>query len=217
MSPRRVVSLALERGIDVIAVCDHNSAENAVAVARAAAGTRLAVIHGMEITSREEVHVLGLFPDESAAEQAQDWIYRHLEGENDPSRFGAQIVMNEDDEVVCLNQRLLIGATDLGLGEIVREVHRLGGLAVASHADRPRFSIVSQLGFVPEDLPLDAIEVCAVVPAGVPAGMTVIRSSDAHRPEEIGKRHSRFVMERVAFEEIGLALRGAEGRRVLVE
>ena len=217
MSPRRVVSLALERGLDVIAVCDHNSAENAAAVARAAAGTRLAVVCGMEITSREEVHVLGLYGDERALDEAQSWVYGHLVGENDPIRFGEQIVMDENDDVIGRNERLLIGATDLGLEEIVREIHRMGGLAVASHVDRPRFSIVSQLGFVPPGLSLDAVEVWSRLPSGIPAGMTVIRSSDAHRPEEIGKRHSRFVMETAAFEEIGLALRGAEGRRVIVD
>jgi len=215
MSPPAVVRWGRKRGLHVIAVCDHNSAENVEAAIRAAEGAGLAVIGGMEITSREEVHVLGLFKDDRALQSAQEVVYENLRGENVPETFGEQLVMNERGEVVRHNSRLLIGATALSLEEVVQTVHRLGGLAIAAHVDRPRFSLISQLGFVPAGLGLDGVEVCSDEPPAVPEDLAVIRSSDAHRPEEIGCRYTRFLVERPTASEIGMALHRMDGRRVL--
>lgn len=141
----------------MIAICDHNSAENVQAVIRAAEKVGLAVIGGMEITSREEVHVLGLFQEDLLLNAVQDVIYDNLQGENDPGIFGEQLVMDGQDRVIRRNRRLLIGATNLSLDEVVRIIHEFNGLAIASHVDRPSFSVLSQLGFIPEDLQLDGV------------------------------------------------------------
>lgn len=228
MTPPALVSVAREKGLDVIAVCDHNSAENAGATARAARDTGLAVLGGMEICTREEAHIVAIFADDAALGAAQEAVYQNLGGENDPEAFGEQLVMNERGEAVGHNTRLLIGATTLSVKEVVGTIHRLGGLAIAAHVDRPRFSIISQLGFVPPGLELDAAEVCFDVAATVsvpeaaqagrlrlPEGLPVVRSSDAHRPEEIGARSTCFLVEGPTASEIGMALRGVEGRRVL--
>lgn len=215
MCPSIVVRRALEEGLDVIAICDHNSAENVQAVSRAAERVGLAVIGGMEITSREEVHVLGLFDGDGPLAAAQDIVYDHLQGENDPETFGEQLVTDERDNVVGRNPRLLIGATALTLEDVVRTVHALGGVAIASHVDRPSFSVLSQLGFIPQGLRLDGVEVCSPNVPPIPEGLAVISSSDAHRPGEIGARSTRFVVARPTAREIGLALHRAEGRRAL--
>jgi len=229
MSPPAVVRTARERGLDLIAVCDHNSAENVGAATRAARDTGLAVIGGMEICTREEVHVLGIFDDGLALSSAQQAVYQNLSGENNPEVFGEQLVMNERGEVVGHNSRLLIGATGLSLKEVVGTIHSLGGLAIAAHVDRPRFSVISQLGFVPPGLELDGAEVCSDVATTVsvvdtaqagrlrlPEGLAVVRSSDAHRPEEIGSRCTRLLVEEPTACEVGKALRRIEGRRILV-
>jgi len=215
MSPSAVVRHGCAMGLDLIAVCDHNSAENVEAAGRAARETGLAVLGGMEISSREEVHVLGIFKDDSGLRSAQEVVYENLGGRNDPESFGEQLVMNERDEVVAHNDRLLIGATDLPLEEVVRTIHRFGGLAIAAHVDRPSFSVFSQLGFIPANLGLDGVEVCANKPPGVPDDLPVVRSSDAHRLEEIGSRYTRFFVEGPTPSEIGMALRGIDGRRIV--
>jgi len=214
MSPRAVVRQARERGLDLIAICDHNSAENVEAASRAAERAGLAVIGGMEITSREEVHVLGLFHEDRLLRAAQDVVYDNLPGENDPDTFGEQLVTDEEDRVVGHNRRLLIGATELTLGEVVRTIHELGGIAIASHVDRPSFSVLSQLGFIPDGLGLDAVEVCSEDVPAIPEGLAMVRSSDAHRLEEIGARRTRFLLERPTALEIGMALRRTAGRRI---
>jgi len=218
MSPSRVVKEAREQNLDVIAVCDHNSGENVAATCRAGQETGVAVIGGIEICSREEVHVLGLFPTDGSLDKVQDVVCENLPGSNDAEFFGEQLVMDEADNVVRQNQRLLIGATLLGLDEIVEMIHTFGGLAIASHVDRPSFSILSQLGFFPPGLGLDGVEVFFGRDVKeLPAGIQLVSSSDAHHPGEIGRNRTRFGIEKGTVAEIGMALKGSEGRRVLVE
>jgi PHP family Zn ribbon phosphoesterase len=222
MSPRAIVRKSLEVGLDLIALCDHNSAENAAAVIRAAGEKGLYVLPGMEISSREEVHTLAIFDRVDQALQMQALVYSCLKGTNRPEVFGDQVVANEFDEVEGFNDRLLIGAAQISLMDLVKEVHHLGGLSIASHVDRPSFSILGQLGFVPKDLELDALEVSVrtdrvsarkEIP-GV-AGYALLSFSDAHFLSDVGMASTSFLMEAPCVAEIRLALQGQEGRRVL--
>lgn len=215
MVPSAVVSAAKERGLDMIAICDHNSAENAAPFRRVGEAAGLVVIDGMEITSREEVHLLALFPDEATATAMQDEVYAHLPGENDSEFFGEQWVVDDRDQVVAENGRLLIGATELTLREIVDRVHGNGGIVIAAHVERPSYSLLGQLGFVPRDLNLDAVETCSEAIAVRDAALPIVRSSDAHRLDEIGDRCTEFLLEEGTLEEIAFALKGEGGRRIV--
>ncbi len=88
-------------------------------------------------------------------------MYANLEGLNDEDAFGLQPVVNEIGEVEGFNDRLLIGATGISLEDLVDHVHGYHGLAVAAHIDRPSFSVISQLGFVPDHVAFDALEISA--------------------------------------------------------
>ena len=222
MSPRAIVKKSREAGLDLIAVCDHNSAENAAAVLRAAGQKGLCVLPGMEISSREEVHTLAIFDRIDQALEMQDIVYGRLKGTNRPELFGDQVVANEFDEVEGFNDRLLIGAVQIFLADVVKEVHRLGGLSIASHVDRPSFSILSQLGFVPKDLELDGLEVSVhtdreSAKKEIPgiSEYALVSFSDAHFLSDVGKASTSFLMESPCVAEIRLALKGQEGRRVL--
>jgi 3',5'-nucleoside bisphosphate phosphatase len=221
MSPLRIVRESLARGLDFIAVCDHNSAENTGAVIRAGAGLGLHVLPGMEICSIEEIHTLTIFDREEEAVRMQEIVYGRLHGRNRPDIFGEQIVVNEADEVEGFNERMLIGATQLSLDEIVREAHRLGGIAIASHVDRPSYSIISQLGFIPSDLELDAVEISCrsdmeafTGDDSALRGLPVIMSSDAHAPDEIGRRCTSFFIEKPCVDELKMAFRKTFERRI---
>ena len=124
MYPRALVERCISEGLDMIAICDHNASENVSYVIRAAQGKPLAVIPGMEITSREEVHILALFDNLEGLRQVQETVYGSLEGLNDEDAFGCQAIVNEMDEVEGINERLLIGATGLSLGGILEVVRR---------------------------------------------------------------------------------------------
>jgi hypothetical protein len=221
MSPRAIVRRAHEAGLDLIAICDHNSAENAEAVVAAGRREGVAVLCGIEVTTREEVHVLGLFDRELDVETVQDDIYAHLDGQNRADVFGQQVVVNEDGETIAENERLLIGACDLALDEVIGLIISCRGCTIASHIDREAFGLIGQLGFVP-DVALDALEVSprmtvaeARAKFGLGAEYAMIRSSDAHRIEEIAKVVTVFEMASPTVQEIRLALQGLEGRKVV--
>ena len=178
----------------------------------------LNVIGGVEITSSEEVHILALLDDEENLFSLQKIIYDHLPGLNDERRFGEQVVANEDDEVLDFNTRLLIGATELSIDDIVRIIHKLNGLAIAAHIDRESFSIIGQLGFIPQGLQLDAVEVSARgnVEDFKHIVFPIITSSDAHKLDDIGSRVTGFCMEDVNLEEMKKSLLGQDGRKVII-
>jgi len=218
MTPKRIMEKARELGIDMVAVSDHNSAENLVFAAEAARTRGIAFLPAMEITSSEEAHVLAVFETPADAAAMQEKVYRGLpEGENNERLWGEQVIVNAEDEVMGFNTRLLIGSTGLTLKKIVDEVHALGGLAIASHIDREAFSVLSQLGFVPDDVSFDAFEIVnrEKRPGGLPRGVPFLCSSDAHRLEDIGKRTTRFLLESACFAELKMALKGQNGRKCL--
>lgn len=224
MSPRAIVKRALQIGLDSIAVCDHNSCENVAALQSAARNTDLVALAGIEVTSQEEVHVLGLFDREEEARKLQEVVYANLPGENDEETFGHQVVVNEEEEVVCFNKKLLIGATTLSLEKIVDLIHSLNGLAVASHVDREAFSVMGQLGFIPPEVDLDALEFSPRVTREEvtkrfpqTGDYPLITSSDAHHLDDIGRSSTTFLIETVTVKEMKLAFEARDGRKVICE
>ncbi|MBN1477883.1 PHP domain-containing protein [Candidatus Sumerlaeota bacterium] len=224
MTPRAIVLGAAERGIDIIGICDHNAAGNAPAAIRAAATSPVTVIAGIEVTTREEVHVVGLFETAEDALDMQVFVQSHLDGENDAEIFGPQELVDETDQRVGECKELLIGATDLSLRDVVDAIHARGGCAIAAHVDRERFGLIGQLGFIPPDLDLDGLEHStrvgraeAVARFGDNGRWSLVCSSDAHRLEEIGTGTSLLSIETPTAGEIRLALRREGGRAVVEE
>ncbi len=222
MTPRDIVEKAASLGINIIAVCDHNSAENVSVTRELGRKKGIYVVAGIEINSSEEVHLLGLFSDLNDAFKMQGVIYDNLQpGENDEDAFGMQIVVNEINEVLEFNKRLLIGATNISVNRAVDFIHEFNGLAVASHIDRDGYGIIGRLGFIPGDLKLDAIEISsrtspeeARIRFGSYRYLPWISSSDAHSIEDIGRRTTSLFMNHSTFDELRLALRGEGGRKV---
>jgi len=176
----------------------------------------------MEITSKEEIHLLALFdrPEECLA--LQEVVYHNLPGENVEEVFGCQTVVNQRDEAVGINRKMLIGATLLPLERIVSFVDSLRGVTIASHIDRQAFSILGQLGFIPEGVPLDGLEISRRTSNEEAKErfysyqrFSFVRSSDAHHLGDIGKNSTQFLLEKTTLEEVRLALHHQEGRRVV--
>jgi PHP family Zn ribbon phosphoesterase len=218
MSPRNIMKEAQRRGLHFVGICDHNSGENVRAAQKAGERERISVIGGIEVTSQEEVHVLALFDKASELQALQQVIYENLPGTNDERMYGNQVVVNEDDEVIGFNKKLLMGATGIPLYEIVELIHRLKGLAIASHIDREGFGIIGQLGFIPEDLRLDAVEFTAPLQkdrVSLTKDFPIVVSSDAHFLEEIGRKRTRFLLEEITVAELRRSFKREAGRRVI--
>ena len=199
MSPRKIIQRAGEAGMDILAICDHNSAGNAPPLIHLGKESGITVFPGMEICTREEVHILALFDKMKQARTLQEIIHATLEGVNNPEIFGYQILADKDDYVLGEEPRLLLGASSLTLNQTVDTIHNLQGLAIAAHIDRPAFGILGQLGFIPPDLALDAVEISPLTWASPERhslldkiSIPSIVSSDAHSLKQIGRGHTIF-------------------------
>jgi PHP family Zn ribbon phosphoesterase len=225
MIPPLIVRQALEREIDVIAITDHNASANVRAVQKAALGTDLTVLPGMELQTHEEVHVLCLFDTLAQLEAWQKVVDAHLPLlENTPEFLGEQFVVDETGDLIRREMRLLAASAEIPFEEAVAGVTDLGGLAIPAHVDRPLFSLIASLGFVPEGVALGALEVSlcctpAAARARFPqlAGFPLVRGSDAHCLDDLWPT-AVFSLAAPTAAEIGLALSGRDGRsyRVLL-
>jgi len=223
MSPRAVVDRARTAGLDIIAVTDHNTTENAAAVIAAARGMELAVLPGIELTTAEEVHILGLFDPGADLGPFQAAVYGNLPDIPAKKKFVKdQVLVDAEDYVTGFSPRCLFGATLFSVHDAVGLIHGHGGLAIACHVDRDSFSIISQLGFIPPGLGLDAVEISprlTIAEARQALGpfdpLPMVRFSDAHKPEEIGCAVTDIFVASPSLEEIRKALAGEDGRRVI--
>lgn len=221
MHPRALIDKCIENKLDIVAITDHNASENVIYCIRAAAGKPLRVLPGMEVSSREEVHILALFETIEALALFQEFVYARLPGENREEIFGCQAIVNENGEVEGFNPRLLIGATEWSLGEVIQAIHDRQGLAIASHINRESFSVIGQLGFIDPAMPFDALEVTGDL--GISGARrhhpdwfsrAVITSSDAHFLRDVGKGATLFHLNTPEVEELRRAFQGREGRMI---
>ncbi|NTW77664.1 MAG: hypothetical protein HGB33_07835 [Syntrophaceae bacterium] len=180
------------------------------------------ILPGMEVTTSEEVHILAIFDSLDNLARLQELVYQHLDGENDEALFGVQAIVNEIGEVEGLNDKLLIGATDLSLDKLISHIHEFEGLAIAAHIDRESFSVLSQLGFIDEKVKFDALEVTPLT--GIEkarikyqelSNYSFITSSDAHFLKDIGKARTKIILQELSVAELKMAFAGQNGRYVL--
>lgn len=196
MTPNNIVNMALIKGLDAIAVTDHNSAENCPSIAKLTSGAGILFIPGMEVETREEVHLICLFPGIREVMKFQDVIYDALPGiANRENIFGRQLVMNEYDEVTAVKSNLLLTAADISVEDVFEIADRLDGLVMPAHIDRDSYSILSNLGSIPCSLGICVVELskgcnaeCFLKDKGLEGKYAYIISSDAHNLGEILER-----------------------------
>jgi PHP family Zn ribbon phosphoesterase len=196
MSPVSIVRLALERGLQAVALTDHNSCRNSPAMAKVCAAAGLNCLHGLEACTVEEIHVLCLFDTLETALELSDYIHARLPDIPCIPKMGEQVVVNERDEVEDWEDRYLGSGANITFTDLCHLVKGGGGLFIPSHIDRPAHSLLSQLGRVP-DLPYSALEITpwynrATDPLKVVGRYPLIGNSDSHMPDQIGKRWTEY-------------------------
>jgi len=152
MTPGNIVGMAAVKGLDVIAVTDHNACGNCAAAMALGEAYGVMVIPGMELNTQEEVHVVCLFPTLEQALEFEKYVYEKLQKiPNDPAIFGRQVLMNEDDEETGEEEFLLINATDISFDKVYETVRSFGGMMIPAHVDKSANSLLANLGFIPPD------------------------------------------------------------------
>lgn len=224
MSPAGIVSSCAAQGITLLGITDHNSTRQCRIVTELAGEQGLFVLPGVELTTREEVHLLAYFGSLEEAEAFQGWIDDHLTViRNRPELFGYQVVVDRDEQVVYQEERLLIASLTTDIHETAEAVRAGGGLLVCAHVAKGKNSLFSQLGIMPKGFCPDALEVArrdhrAQVCSRFPEVSTLpfVCGSDAHYAEDIGKVTTEFTLETPGLSEIRLAFSGCGGRKVMV-
>lgn len=225
MSPANIVKTAARRGIDILGVTDHNSTRHGPLTQKLAEREGIFVLCGAEVATKEEIHCLAFFENHETLMAFQQYLDDHLPDVwNDPTRFGYQVVVDEQEMIVEEIDKLLVAAIGQSIEEVEATVHELGGLFIPAHVDRPSHGLFSQLGFLPPDLRVDAIEMFRRTPKeqflhSFPdmAQHTLVVGSDAHYLSQLGTRTTLFEMKKRSFAEIRMALHGKEGRKAYAD
>lgn len=160
MTPNNIVNMALIKGLDIIAVTDHNSAGNLKAVIEAGNRQGLLVIPGMELCTAEEIHLVCLFPVLEKALSFDKLVYENLHPiENREDIFGSQIIMDNNDKEIGREPRLLSGASTLDVENALKSVRNLNGVVIPAHVNRHSYSMLNTLGAIPCEYGFKYLEV----------------------------------------------------------
>jgi PHP family Zn ribbon phosphoesterase len=222
MTPHHIVMRAAEFGIGAVAITDHNASANALAAVKAGERYGVKVFPGMEVECLEEAHIVVLFDTLKQLNAWQQLVDGKMNGLlNNAEKFGGQFVVDDDDNFIREEKRLLLAPLRMTAAEVVREAERLGGMSIAAHIDRPSYSIVGQLGFIEPDFGFAAAEISA---AGwraskqsklqrVAGYLPFVTDSDAHNIMDFVQGPKNLItVEELTIAELKLALTNSSGR-----
>jgi hypothetical protein len=205
MSPGRIAVAARARGVEALALTDHNASLNCPAFAIACAREGIVPLFGLELCSLEEVHLLAIFATPREALKFGAAMYALLPMLPwDPAAFGDQVAVDEEENVLAMPERWLGAALESPFDELAARASAAGALVIPAHVDRGMFSVYSQLGFLPPG-PYDAVESMWTPAPSLTGGLAAVSGSDAHYIEHVGRRSFTVTVESEAFE----ALKGA--------
>lgn len=195
MTPNNIANMAYLKGLDIIAVTDHNSCQNAAAVMKCGEKNGITVIPGMEVETSEEVHMVCLFKTLEAAYEMEKIVSKNLPYiKNREDIFGRQLVMDENDEITAVKENLLICAANLSVYDVFDAVKSIGGIVFPAHIDKNSYSIISNLGTVPKELDFECAEIKdklktdEITAKHGLENLKILHNSDAHYLENISER-----------------------------
>lgn len=183
MTPNNIVNMAWLKGLDIIAVTDHNQCGNLGAIQELAKERDILLIPGMEVESREGVHLLCYFKSFENAFIMEKEMYSSLPNLPCTEFFGKQQLMDEEDKVIGNLDKLLISSTKFSIDEIYDIVKKLDGIMGYAHIYRKSNGILNVLGFLPESPKVSFIEINSKNEddSAYKRKMRIISNSDAHR------------------------------------
>lgn len=224
MLPPLIIIEAEKKGLDLIAITDHNATANIEAVQNAAYGKKITVLPGIELQTKEEVHVICLFDTLTQVYEFQKFVDMHLPNiKNRPDFFGEQLIVDENGDFIAKEERLLITSTSITFEAAYRKVNEIGGLFIPAHVNRKANGLFDILGFIPDNVPLIALEISrhlsvqqAQEKFNQLKSHSIIQNGDVHQLSDfLGT--TIFKIKNPSIFEIGLALQNLEGRSFQIE
>lgn len=214
MTPPNIANMAYIKGLDIIAITDHNSTRNAGALIRASKGLPLTVIPGVEVTTAEEIHVICLFPDLESAERAGEELEKHLPPiQNRPEYFGEQLIVDENETVTGSLPLLLPNALNISIDSLPKLIDSYGGFCYPAHIDKQSNSVLSVFGYLPDTPEFSALEVHNpeqffkdTANECYREAHFIVTSSDAHQLADISEREYFVDLEEPTFASLRKAL-----------
>lgn len=164
MTINNIFNMSYIKGLDLIAITDHNSLRQQdyleEIINHDILKNKIDYVHGVELQSNEEIHILAYFLKGTDLKQIQKWIDQHLiKIANDPNYYGNQFIFNSNDEIIGHEDNLLISSLDLDIYQIIDEIHYFGGIAILAHVMAKKYGIYEVYQDIPANLDYDGIEV----------------------------------------------------------
>jgi 3',5'-nucleoside bisphosphate phosphatase len=224
MGPRAVLSTARQKNIDLLAITDHNSAANLPAYAALASEYEIVLIPGLEVQSAEEIHTLVFFHDMKSCQAFSRELYDSLLSvKNEPDFFGDQVVIDSEENILRYEEKALINSSRWNFEQLLEKINSAGGFALPAHVDAHSYSIISQLGFIPESKDIVALGISAKCDVNdlykkFPElkDFCLIRNSDAHYLRDIGSGTTEFYLKEPTLHEIILACKKKGDRNIKI-
>ncbi|MGI6213683.1 MAG: PHP domain-containing protein [Christensenellales bacterium] len=205
LTPLSVLAMAAAKGLDAIAVCDHNSYFNVGVAIKYGEALDVIVIPGMELQTAEDIHILCYFPTLPMLIDFYDTL-QFFRMENDEEIFGKQLIIDEDDLPSGKVDALLSTSCTEGIYPLCRRVRDMGGAVYLAHIDRQANGILNILGSIPPDLCYDGIEYTHPIQDVSHAGKIIV-NSDSHCVDAINDKHNFLEAESKTVQAIFNALR----------
>ncbi|MDI3526445.1 MAG: 3,5-nucleoside bisphosphate phosphatase [Tenuifilum sp.] len=206
MSPVNIVNRALANNLQLIAIADHNSTLHGPLTKELAKRHGIHCLYGAELTSKEEIHCLCIVETENQRVALQDFIENNiLKISNKSDVFGYQVVVNEQEEIIQEVDYYLHAALNKSINEVSEFLQSIQGIFIPAHVDRLKYSLTSQLGFIPPDLKFDALEISKNSKVSdfcshnrIESSKTFIRNSDAHYIHQVGEIHTEYELNEIS-------------------
>lgn len=176
-TPNNIVNMALIKGLNAIAVSDHNTGRNCPAVMAVGKKSGLVVLPAMELTTSEDIHILCLFEEYADLERLEAHLQKtRLKIRNKREIFGKQQILNENDEPMGEIEDLLIVSSGISVEEVVKLVKGYGGIPIPAHIDKQSNGLIGVLGAFDRSLGFELVESAQDPRLELP----YITNSDAH-------------------------------------
>lgn len=219
MGPQLIVQKAVEKGLDFIAITDHNSTKNLAAFQKVCENHQIDLLYGIEVESKEEVHILCYFDNLSVALEFGETVYNSLMPiENEPELFGHQVIVDHNENIIAFEERLLLQRSSMGIAFLVEVAEKLQGFCIPAHIDRGKNGLLRTLGFLPLEPVFPVLEVsknCDIAVLKNKYRLTnnnIFKGCDAHSLEEIGNHPIYFNVAKFSLKELKLAFMGKDKR-----